>query len=562
MKLIARLRIARMPLLFPAILLTAAGATHAVAQDAGSLLQQVQPAIAPRPAARAPDVQVAPDAAVAPAASAPFAVTRIQITGNNLVPTSVLHALVADQEGRTLTLQQLEPLAQRITEYYRQQGFTLSRAIIPAQTIEDGVVLFQVVEARYGAVRLDNRSMVDDRLLQSTLAPLRPGAPITDAQRNQALLLLSDVPGVGVSAVFKPGAAVGAADLDVVTTAGDPVIANVAVDNYGNRYVGRARLTGQIALFNPLHHGDILSVSGVTSGKRLNFGQVSYDILLNGSGTRAGTAVSTLGYTLGDDARSLDAHGSATVVSGWLKQPLVRSSRVNISGQLEYDHKRLRDRVDTGAIRTDRHLDELVISLTGDLRDSVGGGGITAWSAALMRGRTRFDDDLARAADAASARTGGRFLKWNISASRLQSLGARTSLYATIAAQGTDSNLDSAEKLTLGGPYSVRAYDVGALSAVGGYFGTVELRQDLGMLAGQRWRATAFVDAAHVTVNHRQWVAGDNHARLAGAGAALLWEGAHGWHGTASVAARLGHESALVVRQASVRGWVSAGKTF
>ena len=54
--------------------------------------------------------------------------------------------LVADAEGRSLTLSRIEGLAKRITDYYHAHGYPLARAVIPPQTIEDGVVEIRVNE--------------------------------------------------------------------------------------------------------------------------------------------------------------------------------------------------------------------------------------------------------------------------------------------------------------------------------------------------------------------------------------------------------------------------------
>jgi hemolysin activation/secretion protein len=66
--------------------------------------------------------------------------------------------------------------------------------------------------------------------------------------------------------------------------------------------------------------------------------------------------------------------------------------------------------------------------------------------------------------DAATAQTRGAFSKWNVNASPLQRLGARTTLHLHAGGQGANTSLDSAEKMTVDGPYTVRAYDIGAVS--------------------------------------------------------------------------------------------------
>lgn len=535
-----------------------ASAFQAGVPNAGTILQQVQPALPAAPPSARPTLQLAPSAAPGLPASAPFEVRAIRIAGNSAFPAATLHALVADAEGKSLTLPQLERLAARITAYYQDRGFPLSRAIVPAQTIADGQVVLQVVEARYGAVRLANSSGVDDTLLAATLAPLRTGQAIEGPGLDRTLLLLSDVPGVGVDAVFKPGAEVGASDLDIATAPRSATVASLALDNGGNRYIGRARASATVFAINPLHRGDVLDASLLSSGEGMQFGRLGYEILLNGQGTRAGASWSMVRYKLQDELEALDAHGTAGVASAWIKHPLLRGRDASVYAQLEYDDKRLRDRIGATDTRTDRRLGNWVLGLNGDLHDGLLGGGGTTWSLGWTHGRTRFDDADAEAADAASARTRGRFSRWNASVVRLQALGPRDTLALNLAGQHANANLDSAEKMSVGGPYTVRAYDVGSVSGDTGYVASAEVRHQFG--AG--WQAIAFVDTARVRINSRPWTPSANAARLSGAGVGLNWAGPEGWNVNASVATPIGATPSMLGRPSSVRGWVNVGKAF
>jgi len=494
--------------------------------------------------------------------SPPVQVRKLQIVGNTQFPTEVLHALVADQEGRPLTLPQINALADRITGYYREHGYPLARAVIPAQSIKDGVVLIQVVEARYGQVLLDNKSRVRDGLLQSTLTPLRSGEVINDDTLNRSLLLLSDIPGVGVAATLKPGSDVGTSDIAITASEIPTTLATVSVDNHGNTYLGRARASANLSVINPLRLGDVLSATVLTNGNSMKYGRLSYEFLLNGQGTRMGGAYSSLRYRLGNEIAALGANGTAGAGSLWIKQPMLRSHMANIYAQLQVDQKRLRDHVDTTGIRNDRDLTNWIVSFNGDRRDAWLNGGINVWSLGWTRGRLGFDDVNAAAADAATGQTRGGFSKWNLNLSRLQGLTAGTTLYASVAAQWADGNLDSAEKMTIGGPYSVRAYDVGALSGDTGYAGTLELRHALGESFDGRWQATVFFDSARVKVNRRPWGPGRDGATLSGAGVGLLWMGSDQWQVSASLATRVGSRSSLVAPQASARAWLTVSKAF
>jgi hemolysin activation/secretion protein len=533
-----------------------------VIPDAGSILRQVQPVVPLPPSSSTTGLTIEQESGTQMPQTRSFQLKSIQIVGNTAFDTETLHTLVADAEGTSLTLVQLHERVARITDYYQRHGYPLARAIIPQQVIDAGIVRIEIIEARYGKISLENTSRVHDSLLLSTLSPLQGGQAIGQRALDHALLLLSDVPGAVVNGTLKPGEAVGTSDLVVNTSPGATVAGNMAVDNFGNRYTGRARLGGDVNFIDPLHLGDVLSVSGLTSGGDMNYGRVAYESVLNGEGTRLGVSYSALHYRLGDPLSSLDAHGTAQVESIWLKHPLVRSADWNLYGQFQYDHLKLDDHIDASAIKTDRHLDDGVISLIGDARDTWLSGGVTSWNVSFTSGAVGFDNGVAQAADAATVQTEGHYVKWNASVYHLQNLSATTTLYLAWSGQWANENLDSSQQMIAGGPHTVRAYDMGTVSGDTGNLETAEIRRDLGSAWQGRWQALAFIDSEQLTINKHQFVAGTNSVTLSGVGLGLRWAGPAQWVAQTYLATHMGPTPSLVESPTSVRLWVEISKGF
>jgi hemolysin activation/secretion protein len=540
----------------------AAHAAGPVTPGAGTILQGIKPLEPPAPSPDEPGLQIEQPGGTTLPPTAPFPVKAIRISGNTSFDTHTLHALIAEAEGRELTLPELNERVVRITDFYHAHGYPLARAIIPAQTIRDGVVSIEVIEARYGRILLDNQSRVSDALLQATLSPLKSGEVIGQADLDHVLLLLADIPAVAQSAILKPGDAVGTSDLLVHGAPGPAVAGNVTLDNDGNRYTGSARLGGEVDLNDPLHHGDVLAASVLTSGKDMDYGRVLYDFLLNGDGTHLAGSYSALHYTLGESLSSLEGHGTAQVESLWAKQPLVRSLAFNLYGQLQFDRKQLHDDIDVSAIRTDRHLDNWTASFSGDYRDAVLSGGINTWSLELTSGRVGFDDATAELADAATAKIQGRFLQWNATFARLQNLSAKDVLYVAVSGQWANANLDPSQKMVAGGPYTVRAYDMSAVTGDTGMQASAEWRHNLARAWLGHWEAVTFLESEHVRVNKSPWTSGTNEATLSGAGVGLNWTGSRQWSAQASVATRLGSTPALTGATSSVHAWIEITKGF
>ncbi len=534
-----------------------------VVPGAGILLQEVQPSLVAEPSGNDTGLKLETgkgkkglDDSVA------FDVKRITFEGNRLVDSVTLHDLVRDEEGTTLTLKRLQGVADRVTKYYRDHGYPLSRAVIPAQTLDGGEVKIQVIEAKYGKVMLNDTSRAKGWVLQKLLNSLKEGGAIEENALDRSLLLMSDVPGIESSAALKPGEQMGASDLDVMANPGVRAAGSLTVDNYGNDYTGNGRLGGAVSVYELLGLGDQLSANGLTSGPGMNYGRVGYDLLVNGSGMRVGASLSDLKYVLGGSLSGLNGQGTAAITSLWVRQPLLRSRDVNLYGQAEYDYKRVSDQTDpAGSLNlTNRHLDNGVLSVNGDERDGWLGGGVGLMSGSWTQGRVAFDNMQALAVDQVGAHEGGTFGKWNGSVTRQQDLGSdRLQLYASISGQWAQRNLDPVEKLVVGGPYSVRAYDMGVLAADSGVLETVEARYKF----NEHWQAVVFGDRENVSINANPYLAGPNGATLSGAGVGLNWSSGGAWNGRTYAASRVGAvPSQLAGSPAGTLIWAELSRVF
>lgn len=528
--------------------------------NSGMLLQQ-----APRQPATVPpsDLDLRQlHAEKQPAAdSRPFAVKGIRIVGNTLLPEAQLRALVAGYQDRELTLGDLDDLADRISAAYLAAGYPLVRVYVPAQTLASGVVELAVVEARYGKVVLDNRSAVKDGPLEATLAPLQSGQPVSNRKLERSLLLLSDIPGAQTGSVIRPGDAPGTSDLLVGVTSAPRYTGTLGLDGYGNEYTGRARVTGSFDVNGLLHRGDLLDFSAASSGGGMNYLQGGYRYLLNGQGTTLRAGVSSLHYHLGDQLAALGAHGSALVGSLTLTQPIVRNTVANLYGQLEFDRKLLKDVIGIVGIDTDRQANVWVATLAGDERDA---HGVTNYNLSVARGDIDYGNSLAGLLDQFTARTQGSYTRYGFSLSRLQRLGERDALYAGYSQQWSSRNLDTSEQFFLGGPNTVRGYDVGALAGSQGKLLTLEYRHDFDVpgVAG-RWQASAFGDTGRVSVYKDVFAPGPNSGRLSSAGLGLHWAGPHNWTASAALAKPIGSTPAILAHaNTKARLWLQIMKGF
>ncbi len=492
-------------------LLLAGAPVCAAPPDAGQMLEGLRPAPV-LPHIEAPATRVEEHAIANLPDGMRVMVKGLRISGQTVFSEAELLALMHDGIGKELSLAELNLLAARITRHYRQHGYLVARAYLPAQDIRDGRVEIAVLEGRLGKVEVADTVGIAGSALAPVYA-LPTGQPLHGYGLEGSLLPLADLPGVEVKSTLKPGASIGTSDLLVEVTPGKALAGSLDFDTYGNRYVGDYRYGGSVYFNNPMKRGDQLSLRAQTSGDGLAYGLVGYQLPLGRYGTRVGAAWSEMRYRLGKDFSSLDASGDAGVGSVHVSHPFVRGRALNLYGQARYETKNLVDRVGATATQTNKSLGNWTVGINGDKTDALGGGGSNSFSLSYTTGSLGLDA-TSQNIDAITAQSLGRFGKTNLSFQRLQRLTDATDFYFSYAGQWADKNLDSAEKFALGGVYGVRAYPQGEANGDDGQLATAELR----WRANDRWQFKGFYDDGRVNTNRNPWLAGNNARHLSGAG--------------------------------------------
>ncbi len=555
----------KLKLLTIALLALSQSAFAQVPPSAGGQLQQIPPTpVPPRPV---PEIRIQPGAA----ATAPgLAQTRIlvkslRVTGQTLYSEAELVAITGFSPGRELTLLELRAMAAKIADLYHRNGYFVAQAYLPAQDIKDGAVTIAVLEGRYGNVTLRNQADLTDALPRGFLGGLNSGDTIAIEPLENRLLLISDIPGVNVKSTLTPGTQVGTSDLIVDVTPGRRVTGSIEADNAGNRYTGQNRIGATVNFNNPSGHGDLISLRGLTSVDGLMYGRASYQTPI-GKAT-AGVAYTALSYRLGEEFASLQAHGTADIVSLYGSYPLIRSRNGNVYALAGFDAKTFQDKVDVTSppTVTDKNARVGMIGLHGDYRDNFGGGGVSSYSLTGTSGEIDIRTPAARAADAATAQSNGNFGKLGFNIARLQRVTEKLSLYGALNGQLASKNLDISEKMGLGGMYAVRAYPVGEAYADEGYIANLEARFLLPKFSQSmpgQMHLIGFVDSGSVTLNKDPWAPGENHRTLSGAGIGLSWADYNNFVINAYWAHKLGNAVATSAPDKSGRFWIQGVKYF
>jgi hemolysin activation/secretion protein len=536
-----------------------------VAPNAGSILrEQTQPRLElPRPPAANPRLEEPSRPAMQPD-TVHFVLESVRITGNTVFSNTELKALAQAEVGKEIGYPELYDITVRISRYYREHGYLVARAYLPAQSIKDGNVEVAILEGRFGNTKIDNRTHVRDSVLHSHVDGLA-GTAVTELSLERKVLLLSDLSGVnGAHVVLSPGANIGESDVDFDLGPMPWITGVIEYDNQGNKFTGANQLSGQINLLSPLGLGDQMTGRFTKGLDGLMYGRLNYLLPLGSDGLKLGASYSASQYKLGGTFAPLHASGDSGSYSLSTSYPFILRRDFSLLGQASYNWSGFEDRIASTLSFTKDKTRSANIGLSGNLSDNLLGSGVSVFSLVYSAGEVDIQTPATLAIDKVSARTNGSFDKVNFTFIHENDLTENTSMFFSYSGQKAGNNLDSSEKFILGGANGVRAYPLGEGTGDSGYVATFELRHNtkIDILPGTL-QSFVFVDAGAITVSENPFATGVNHRHMSGAGLGLAWVGDNLFQVKLTVANRIGNgASTSVETDQSTMAWIQVSKYF
>ncbi|HMW16988.1 MAG TPA: ShlB/FhaC/HecB family hemolysin secretion/activation protein [Accumulibacter sp.] len=481
------------------------------APDAGALRQQIERENRPSLPKRGVTLKPAETTALSLPDGARVRVREFRFAGNTLIPGETLHAAVRGYLGRDLGFTELQQAAAAVAQAYRDAGWIV-RTYLPKQEVTDGVITIQIVEAVYGGTVHEGEPPKRVRLSQvmgAFEARQKTGAPINVDALDRALLLADDLPGVAVVGALREGKESGETELVLKLTDEPLLIGEASLDNQGARSTGEVRAGLAMQLNSPLRLGDLLSFNAIGS-RGYDYYRAAYTLPVGHDGWRVGVNTSWLNYHLvGNDFAALQAKGNSTSVGVDATYPLIRSRLSNLYLNLGYERKNFRNEA-MQTVQSDYRVDDWTVNLSGNLFDTLGGGGANAMSLGWTYGRV--DHGTLDAGE--NPALAGHFDVLRYSLSRQQTLSTELSLFAQLTGQHAGKELDSSERFALGGPTGVRAYPGREGSGRSGQLANVELRWRL----PHNVTLTGFYDWGRVAASNTP------RYSLKGYGASVAWQ--------------------------------------
>ena len=241
----------------------------------------------------APDVLELPPLPPPDAGRVPFVprvvVRKFRFTGNTAVSDAELAKIAAPYENRPITSTDLEELRRQLTLYYVNKGYVNSGAVLPDQTITDGIVDIRIVEGRLTGIDVEGTKHFRKSYFSDRIA-LHAGPPLNLVNLQEGLqTLLRDPLVAGINAELAPGARPGEAVLKARVAEAPRYDIGVTLDNKLSPSLGEAALTTFGEVRNIVGYGDVLSGSFGYAGEGIPYDvNLRYRTPLNARDTTAG----------------------------------------------------------------------------------------------------------------------------------------------------------------------------------------------------------------------------------------------------------------------------------
>ena len=175
-----------------------------------------------------------------------FDVSDIKVVGSTVFPAEAFKPLTAPLIGKKAKLSDMIAIADKIEAMYRDNGYVLTRAYVPPQTVANGVFQITVVEGFVKAAAVSGGDDDTRQRVEAYVKPVTEEKPATLDTMERGLLLANDLPGTVASGLLRPSPTEpGASDL-LVNVDQTPWDATVYTDNRGAKSTGRTTVGAQI----------------------------------------------------------------------------------------------------------------------------------------------------------------------------------------------------------------------------------------------------------------------------------------------------------------------------
>ncbi len=186
---------------------------------------------------------------------------EIQLTGNTALSSEELAEITGRYANQVVGFAELARLGDELTLAYVNRGYVSSGAVIPEQSLSDGVLEVQIVEGRLGAIEVETDGRLRESYVRGRLARGMRG-PVNIHEIEERLQILQQDPRIGrIEAELVPGAERGESVLRVRVVEETPWRVLTEANNHRSPTIGSWGGRAEVEYRNLSGFGDSLLAS-------------------------------------------------------------------------------------------------------------------------------------------------------------------------------------------------------------------------------------------------------------------------------------------------------------
>jgi hemolysin activation/secretion protein len=407
-----------------------------------------------------------------------FELKSVVIEGATVYGRAALDFAYKNQIGQSISLLDARAIANRITTFYRNHGYILSQAVVPAQDVTEGVLKIRVIEGYISNVTYegDISGEGERKRLDSYAVKIKELHPVAMADLERYMLLMNDLPGTTITGLIRPAnTEFGAADL-VLTVNRKTVEGSYTFDNRGSKFLGPWEHTfigGANSVLGAFDHTQA-RIMTVDPFKELFLAELEHDEVLDSEGTKISLLASHTRTEPGDYLKQYHIVGDSDLFEAKISHPFMRTRQQSLVARGVLDVHNTGIDISDAPVTRDR-LRIARVGATYNFLDT-------------MQGSDSIDTQLSQGMNIFSATDKGdnrsnpngdsAFTKANFDMSRLQPLPENFSVLTSATGQYSFQALLTDEQFSLGGSDYGRAFDPAEALGDSGLGGKAEVRYD------------------------------------------------------------------------------------
>lgn len=405
-------------------------------------------------------------------------IKTITVEGSSIFNNDDFQPLLAPVEGKTITVEELQGIADQITQLYLQKGYITSRAIVDENSLATGNIKILVIEGTLEKIEVEGTERLDPDYIRDRIA-LGGGTPLNSANLEDQLRLLRADPLIeNIEASLKSGTGLGQSILVVRVTEAPSFGANFSIDNYSPPSVGSERFGMDLNYQNLSGLGDSMGLlyQHTLQGGSDNL-DLNYRIPVNAmNGTVQLRSVLNWNNVIQANLLPLDISGESELYEISYRQPLIRTPREEFALSVGFTRQQGQTFLfaspfafGTGPDPLDGSTRTSVLKLGQEYISRDGGG---AWA---LRSSFNIGTGLFGVTDV-DPNVNGYFFSWLGQIQRVQLLNPDNFLIIQGDLQLTPDALLPSQQFVIGGGQSIRGYRQNVRAGDNGFRVSVEDR--------------------------------------------------------------------------------------